>query len=542
MKIRFPEIAGTDREALSAVWREAGYYADETLADVILKSAERFPDSFIALEGESVGNSVRYSQAESLRISMNLASSFRACGLQRGDVVAVQLPNSIEAAHLTAAVWLAGGVLLPIVPIYGTRELIYILSSSGAKMFFCPGEYRGRDWRDSIDKYRQCSALETIVVVAEEAPEDSITFSTFRSLSQNTDLEYCPQSADDAALLVYTSGTTSDPKGAVHTHNTLLAELRAGISWDDGELTGAQLNPWPFGHIGQLLLMLRGWYGGLNTVLVERWSPEIAAKLIETYRIQSTSGVPFFLEGLLDVAERGEYDLSSLLQYGTGAANVSSRLVKRCNELGITTVRLYGLTEHPTVTAGAATDPLEKRSNTEGRCLPGNRVRIVDDDGNDVASGEEGEVLTLGPELFVGYVDAELNESAFLEGGWFRTGDIGFQDERGYLTIVDRKKDIIIRGGENISSREVEELMLSIPVVKDCAAIAVPDERLGEHVGVVVVLEEGKTIDITEINRHFEQAGIAKQKTPETLRTCSELPRNATGKIQKHVLREWVGV
>jgi len=220
-----------------------------------------------------------------------------------------------------------------------------------------------------------------------------------------------------------------------------------------------------------------------------------------------------------------------------GAAPVPPSLIEACQRLGLAVYHCYGSSEHPTVTSGVVDDALDKQLHTEGRAIIGSEIRFVDDDGNDVPTGEEGEICTRGPELFMGYLDQALNEAAFLPGGWYRSGDIGRLDAEGFLLITDRKKDIIIRGGENISSKEVEAVLLRLDGVTDAAVIAAPDERMGEVVRACLVLSPGAAITLEDIRSHFAAAGIARQKSPERLSIVDELPRNASGKVLKHQLR-----
>ena len=236
-------------------------------------------------------------------------------------------------------------------------------------------------------------------------------------------------------------------------------------------------------------------------------------------------------------ADAASRDLSSLQQYLVGAAPVPPSLIARCQLQGLAVYHCYGSSEHPTVTSGVIGDPLDKQLYTEGRAIAGVEMRFVDDSGADVPEGHDGEICTRGPELFDGYLDEGLNAVAFLPGGWFRTGDIGRLDADGYLLITDRKKDIIIRGGENISSKEVEALLLLHPAVADAAVVAAPDERMGEVVRACVVLKPGSHLTIEALRTHFAEAGVAHQETPERLTILSELPRNASGKVLKHELR-----
>jgi non-ribosomal peptide synthetase component E (peptide arylation enzyme) len=275
---------------------------------------------------------------------------------------------------------------------------------------------------------------------------------------------------------------------------------------------------------------------------MDQWDPAAAAMLIERHGIGHMSATPYHLISLLDAAEADGRDIRSLRDCLVGAATVPPQLVARCDAVGMNTYRCYGSSEHPTATVGRASDPLKLRLETDGRCTPGTEVRIVDDTGQDVPSGHEGEVALRGPELFSGYQREELNAQAFLPDGWFLTGDVGRVDAEGNLTITDRKKDIIIRGGENISSRAVEDALLRHPGIADAAAVAMPDPVLGERVCAFVVPrpEQRATLAIAALKDFFIQLGVAKQLTPEKLVLVDELPRTAAGKVKKHELRAQV--
>jgi acyl-CoA synthetase (AMP-forming)/AMP-acid ligase II len=244
------------------------------------------------------------------------------------------------------------------------------------------------------------------------------------------------------------------------------------------------------------------------------------------------------LTTLLDLAERGEVDLSSLREYGVGGAGVPPKVVERAHQHGIAAFRAYGSSEHPTISGGSASDALDKRTHTDGRLLTGVEVRIVDDTLRDLPPGEQGEVLSRGPELFVGYRDPPLNDGVFLPGGWFRTGDVGTLDSEGYLIITDRRKDIIIRGGENLSSKEIEDVLAEHDEVADVAVVAAPDPVYGERVCAFVVLRPEATLSLADVRAHFSTAGIARHKTPERLEIVDSLPRTATGKARKAELRQ----
>lgn len=457
-----------------------------------------------------------------------MGTRFLQMGIEPGDVIGVMLPNWREWLVACVATQQAGAVMLPIVTIYGAKELGFILRQSRARMLITPDLWRSVDYANVVAACGDLPDLAHHIRLGD----------AFDALQGNNDLQSpLARKAEDMALLVYTSGTTADPKGVMHSSRTMLAELKTIAEARGGGDAEAILSPWPPGHVAGALSMLRFLSQGVTFVAMDAWDATTAASLIETYKITSSSGTPFHLSGIIDAADRDGRDLSSLCNYLVGAAPVPTRLVERCVAQKLAVYHCYGSSEHPTVTSGTVHDPLDKQLHTEGRAIKGTEMRFVDDDGHEVDVGEEGEICTRGPELFMGYFDARLNEAAFLPGGWYRTGDIGRLDADGYLLITDRKKDIIIRGGENISSKEVEEVLLRHIAVADVAVVAAPDERMGEVVRACVVVKPGETLTLDDIRTHFAAQGIAKQKTPEHLSLHEALPRNASGKVLKHELR-----
>jgi cyclohexanecarboxylate-CoA ligase len=246
------------------------------------------------------------------------------------------------------------------------------------------------------------------------------------------------RSPDDVCLLVYTSGTTAQPKGVQHTHNTLLAEMRT-------QLTGTApdsviLAAFPSGHVAGTLGLLRMLIQGKPHIVLDTWDATAAARLINEHGVTATGGTPFFLATLLDLAEDGRVDLSSLREYGVGGASVPPTVIERAQQHGIVAFRAYGSSEHPSISGGSARDALDRRAHTDGRLLDGVEVRIVDDTLADLPPGTEGEILSRGPELFVGYRDPLLDADAVLHGRWFRTGDVGTLDADGYLRSLTAAK------------------------------------------------------------------------------------------------------
>jgi cyclohexanecarboxylate-CoA ligase len=466
-----------------------------------------------------------------------VAGALQARGIGRGDVVAVQLPGSYAGAVVQVAVGLCGAVLLPVVMIYGPREMDFVLRSSAASAVFLAREHRGRPQADAVlSGLSPLPGLKFAVVVEDDAPGHGAV--GYAELFRQPGGAYRRPRADpgDRAVLMYTSGTTADPKGVQHSHRTLLAEATSRVYTLNGP-RARHLGLFPPGHMAGLLSLLRILLLGTPTAIMQAWDAALAATLIDRHAVTSCGGAPVQLSGLLDQQAAGTATLGTLRECLTGAAPVPPSLIERAEAAGITAFRSYGSSEHPTVSAGTIADPLSRRSRTDGRLLAGNQVRLVDTDGRDVPTGQDGEILTRGPELFTGYTDPALNAAAFLPGGWFRTGDVGRIDADGYLTVTDRLKDIIIRGGENISAKEVEDLLVTHPAVADVAVIPVPDPALGERVCAVVVSRPGCTFDVEQAREHFAAAGAARQKTPEVIVLVDELPRTPSGKVRKDVLR-----
>ena len=432
---------------------------------------------------------------------------------------------------------LCGAVLLPVVMIYGPREMDFVLRSSGASAVVLARSHRGRAQADAVlSGLSPLPGLKLAVVVGDDAPgHGAVGYAEL--LGQPGGGYRRPRcDPDDRAVLMYTSGTTADPKGVQHSHRTLLAEATSRVYTLNGP--GARhLGLFPPGHMAGLLSLLRILLLGTPTVIMQAWDAALAATLIDRHAVTSCGGAPVQLSGLLDQQALGGATLATLRECLTGAAPVPPSLIERAEAAGITAFRSYGSSEHPTVSAGSIADSLDRRARTDGGLLAGNQIRLVDADGRDVPTGRDGEILTRGPELFMGYTDPALNAAAFLPGGWFRTGDVGRTDADGYLTVTDRLKDIIIRGGENISAKEVEDLLVTHPAVADVAVIPVPDPALGERVCAVVVARPGCTFDVEQAREHFAAAGAARQKTPEVVVLVDELPRTPSGKVRKDVLR-----
>jgi acyl-CoA synthetase (AMP-forming)/AMP-acid ligase II len=523
----------SDRAELRDRWYREGFFGSETIADHLRIGAATFPDTAMHFVGGPTPVSIRL--GEMYAQSQRVAGGFAELGVGQGDVVAIWVPNWLEGALAYQGALMLGATVVPIVHIYGPREVGFILRQSGARVLVMPDRWRNIDYNERFAGVTDIPSLEHVVLIGEHGPTGAVPWARIASATPPSILP--ATHPDERCLLIYTSGTTADPKGVQHTTNTLVAEIRSTAA-AMGERVGNNLAAFPAGHIAGVLGLLRMFVLGVGTVSMDMWDAALAARLVPDHGITGTAGAPFYLATLMDEAERQGTDLSTLRNFMVGAASVPASLVERADGVGITAYRAYGSSEHPVITTGTPADPIDKRAGTDGRLTPGNEIRLLDDDDRQVAVGEDGEIVSRGPELFVGYTDPRLDTDSFLPGGWFRTGDIGRFDADGYLTITDRKKDVIIRGGENIASKEVEDLLMLHPAVVDAAVVGQHDERYGERVAAFVQFRSGQSLDLDEVRRHFAAIGVAKHKTPEFLLPIDELPRTPSGKVRKVDLRD----
>jgi acyl-CoA synthetase (AMP-forming)/AMP-acid ligase II len=508
----------------------AGAHRPLTLPHAILAAAGAHPDVPVIFHGAARSEAV--SLVDLVDRAARCAAAFRGLGVQPGDTVAVQVPSRIEGVIAQAAAVLAGAVLVPVVPIYGPRELGFILRESRARLLVTLDRWGRRDYLADLHRLGSCPDLSSVAVIADSVPQ---RYLDFRQLVHGSEPLSTPTAAapDDVCLLVYTSGTTGQPKGVQHTHTTLLAELRTRLTGVGSD--SVILAAFPSGHVAGTLGLFRMLLQGVPHVVIDAWDATTAARLINEHGVTATGGTPFFLTTLLDLADK--VDLSCLREYGVGGASVPPSVIERAHQHGIMAFRAYGSSEHPTISGGSSEDTLDKRAHTDGQLLDGVEVRIVGDALQNLPAGTPGEILSRGPELFVGYRDSALDADAFLPGRWFRTGDIGVLDPDGYLTITDRRKDLIIRGGENLSSKLIENILAEHEAVAEVSVVAAPDPLYGERVCAFVVLRPAAALSLTDIRAHFSVTGIARHLTPERLEIVNDLPRTATGKVRKDELR-----
>jgi cyclohexanecarboxylate-CoA ligase len=513
-----------------------GAWRDETLVDVFEQAVDDHPDSKIV----GPKRTVTYQElADEVR---RVSAGLRDLGIESGDVVSYQLPNWVTTNVFHLAISRLGAIANPIIPIYRRSEVSYILENSGSKCIVVPDGAGDFDYPGMVEEIAtDIPDLEHAVVVGDDPGlQGDIQSMPYDDLASTVVGEPIDTAvgADDLHALLYTSGTTADPKGVLHTHNTALFELRRTI-----ELLGLSSEttifmPSPVTHVtGMLYALELPFTRGMDLVLMAQWDPGEAVELVEEHDCNLTIGATPFLQGMTEEVP-DDWD-SPLRVFGCGGADIPPELVREATDvLDCTVQRVYGSTEYPTATWPPLDAPLEKLSETDGPPAPGAEVKIVDlDTREELPQGEKGELLAHGPELMVGYLGEELNDDAF-DGKWFETGDLAVMDEDGYIEISGRKKDIIIRGGENIPVKDVEDRLFEHPAIDEVAIVAMPDPDMQEKGCAYVTLNEGHEFTFEDMTAYLDEQGIAKQKYPERLEVVDEFPMTASGKIQKNVLRE----
>jgi acyl-CoA synthetase (AMP-forming)/AMP-acid ligase II len=522
-------------KALRSRYLTEGLWTDQSLGQYLDAQVTRSAGKTLRLWSEQRPWQGTVGEAQDL--GRQIAGGLREMGVGQGDVVAFQLPNCPEAIATFFAVTRLGATLVPIVHFYGPKEVRYILGESGAKVLITADAFGWLDYRANLKEIRpDLPHLEEVVFVPMGEPAPNLG-----ALTDATPLDELPDvDPDAAALIAYTSGTTADPKGVIHTHRSIVAEA---TQLGDTQPTNGHLpmlNGAPLGHaIGMLGGILLPLYQGNEMHLIDVWDPQRILDAMLEANIYAGSGATYFLLSLLDHPALTSEHLAKMRYIGLGGASVPLAVGERATDLGISLIRAYGSTEHPSTTGASHDEPLAKRITTDGRPLLGVELRIVDEGGNDLPRGEAGEIWSRGPELCAGYTDAALTAENFTDDGWYRTGDVGILDDDGWLTITDRTRDIIIRGGETISPVEVEDLLLRMPEVAEVAVVAAPDERLGEHgCAFIRVAPDQEVPDVAAVRAHLRDAGLAKQKWPEEIREVDDFPRTPSGKVKRFELRD----
>jgi malonyl-CoA/methylmalonyl-CoA synthetase len=498
--------------------------------DSLTDNIRRYPDK-LALEFIDPPLQ-RVTYAELDQLVQQTAGYLQSLGVQAGDRIALQLMKSLEFILLHLATIRLGAITLPLNLAYPPDEIAYFLSDSGAKLFFTLASYREKV--ESISPH--LPELQECIFLDPARPD------RFHSLVAN----YEPRISNslvsepsDTAVIIYTSGTTGRPKGAEITHGNLLSNLQSLHTAWGWQAEDVLLHVLPIFHVHGLFVALHGaLHAGATTLLMREFDAQRTLLMLASGRGTVFMAVPTIHQRLLDVPDARQFDLSRVRLITSGSDRLPDEVFTGFQKtFGYTLLERYGMTE----TGMNCSNPLhgERRLGSVGMPLSGVKVRVVNpEDDQSLPDGEIGEVQLRGPNIFKGYwKQPQKTAEAFTSDGWFRTGDLGFREPDGYLTLCGRSKDLIISGGLNIYPPEVERVLAEHPAVAACAVIGCPDREWGERVTAVVVLKQGQSVSGVDLIL-FCRERLAPYKSPKSVVIAAELPRNAMGKVQKAELRK----
>jgi acyl-CoA synthetase (AMP-forming)/AMP-acid ligase II len=511
-----------------AAYEQAGLWDGDTLAGRVLHWAGERADA-VAVVDERGSHSFAELHADATRVAGFLAER----GVARGSVVSVQLPNRYEAVVTAVAIQSTGAVINPLLPNYRARELLHVFSTARPHVVVTPAVHREFDHRALVDEVRSATGVDALHVVVDDGLGGGDA--RFTELLERPEGALDAGRAADVSELIFTSGTEAVPKAIMHTEQTTSFSVRVGA--DDLGIGPDDVvwMPSPVGHSTGFNYGLRfALHHGLRLVLQDRWDADQALATVQREGCSYTLAATTFLQDLVAAAERADTQLDSLRCFGCGGAPVPPDLVRAAAARGITVLRLYGSTEVLVATWNRPTAPAETRARTDGQVMSHVELEVRDDDGKPCEPGAPGELFVRGPNTCVGFFRDPERTAATFRDGWVRSGDLVTLDAAGSLTVVGRKKEIIIRGGMNIAPREIEELLVAFPEVERAAVVGVPDDRLGERSCACVVLHPGTTLDLDTTVARLRATGLATYKLPERLEILDVLPTTASGKVQKH--------
>jgi acyl-CoA synthetase (AMP-forming)/AMP-acid ligase II len=534
---RYPQFS----EAYKKRWTEGGNWAQSTLHDLFYEAAEEEPDALAIITSDR-----RYSMAEFREASDALAAGLIGAGVEPGDLVSVQLPNWVEFCFLQIALSRIGAVIQPMHLVFREREMRNLLSFCETDFAVVPESYGDFGYADVLRGIKaELPCLRKIIVARGAAKGDDET-SIDALMEDGRDhldrLDGVKPDPNDIFYLNFTSGTEGNPKGFLHTHNTLVSTFRMaalGMRAMDPNLVNLACSPMThsYGHFTTYQTAM----GRIPMVLVDKYKPLEVLKIIESERVTALSGTPAHIIGLLDHPDFDKYDTSCIKSCGVGGARSSPELIDRLSRVwGCKSANTYGMGETILHTRTMPFDPEDKQRDTVGRPQFGAELKITDpkDRSKELPNGEVGEICFRGPTLFVGYhKQPDLTAETRDDEGWFYTGDLGIQDEDGYLCFAGRAKEVINRGGSKIYPKEIEDLLSPHPQVREVAVVGWPDERLGETV-CAYIRADGDAFTLDELRAWLEPQKVTKYMYPQHLVFIDEMPMTPTGKVRKASLKE----
>jgi acyl-CoA synthetase len=535
-------MAVAKANACDELYRSRGLRTDERIGWKISRAAQRWPQRPAVL-----CDGIRLTYQELDAWTTAVGRRLVDLGLRSGDRLLWQLPNSLEAVILHLAAWRIGMLCAPVVPIYREHELRQIVEDVRPDAVAFAASLGERRPAAEMDGLFAASGFAPAVRITVGGGHPQWTAVTARpsphdAVDGGAELPD-PLPADEPCLILFTSGTTARPKGAVHTSASLVAEATTlrdamGLSYHDVLITGA-----PITHIAGILMtaILPASCGG-RSILLTRWDPAVAAALTDEETATFSMGPTVFLQGLVEQYESGTPYRNRLRTFMCGGSAVPPSIIERAERVGIRAFRSWGMTELPTVGVAGPDDTLIQRSTRDGRRSEGCEVEAVDENRISLPLGSLGELRVRGPERMLGYTDPDVTARQIDDEGWFYTGDVGCVDADGWITMTGRIKDIINRGGEKFSSQDIENAICSHPSVRTAVVTGVPEPELGEAVAAFVILREGhQWPGRRALSRHLEEQRLAGQKIPVHWRIVAELPMTPSGKVQKNrILEQWL--
>ena len=481
----------------------------------------------VVFEGQDITN------VEMDRAARKLGTGLKKLGVKRGDRVVLQMPNCPEVLQAFQAVWKIGAIVIPINYMVGEEEIAYIYKDSGANTVICSPEYlskvKGAMSRGPV--------IRNVIIVAPQAPEGTLSYETLVEESSE-ELELVQTDDDEVAAIVYTSGTTGQPKGVMHTHFGLYSNSKALCDSNPFPHNLVSLAVLPLCHSYGIGVMNGAFYRGASkTVVLPAVDLKKMFSSIEKYKVESVAAVPTIYVYMLNFPDADKYDLSSVKFYTCGSAPLALETWKQFKKkFGGEIAEGWGLTE---AAANNTNNPYDERKKVGSIGIPSKGVvlKIFDDDDHELPPGEEGEIVLRGPMVMKGYWNKPEATAEAIRDGWLHTGDVGYVDENGFFFITDRKKDIIIKGGENISPRTIEEVLYEYPKVSEAAVIGIKDAVYGEDIKAFVTLKPRETATVEEI-MEFCADNMKRFRVPKEIVIMDALPKNLVGKILKKELRK----
>ena len=514
-------------------YQQSGYWGAETFYAILARRAATHPDRVAIVDR---GRQITYGELGT-RVD-RVAAGLGALDIGRGDVVTIQLPNWAEFAYVFFALERLGAVANQIGPDFRSREVDYILRFSESRAFVCPASFKSFDYVKMIGELRPgLPDLQAVCVLGGAAGPGRVSLDALVENASAVAPPGAQQGANDVMRMAFTSGTTGNPKGVIHSHNTTLSTCRTlntdmRVTEDDVFLVYL-----PLGLNWGYLTLVQAIMAGARVVLLDQFSAAAALDLIRRERVTYIPTAPASIIAMLNHPDLGQFDLSSLRVVITGGASCPIETIREFRaRMHGHLIELYGMLETGFHTYTRLADDPEAVTGTVGTVSSGLGIRIIDDAGRDVPPRAEGEIAALGPSVHLGYhKNPTANAELFTADGWFRTGDLGQFDAAGNVKIVGRLKEMINRGGKKFFPREIEEILYTHPKILHAAIVGVPDPRLGERNCLCVIPRAGQQLALDEVVAYLKD-DVATFKLPETIEIFDELPFTPTGKIQRHVL------